>query len=194
MHVVFYCLLRLAPRCLASTLVSFIGHVRRNGGRWWRWLWLQWGRGSRATHSWESSHGPHFRTEQARLHLLYDLGQHEPGGSSPADSTFQNWMCCSPGEILEVYLSCLLSNSLLSWLCPSIVIVYLSVCTKSTSSPDPGCLISCKYLQTVKNFEKLPCLCFFLLDTLYKHLKSCVLSWHYGHTYRPHPDTWPHDV
>ena len=28
-------------------------------------------------------------------------------------------------------------------------------------------------------------------DTLHKHLKSCVLSWHHGHTYQPYPDAWP---
>ena len=45
-------------------------------------------------------------------------------------------------------------------------------------------------LNTLK-LCKLPCLCFFLLDTLYKRLKSCVLSWHCSHAYRPRPDTWP---
>ena len=68
-------------------------------------------------------------------------------------------------------------------LCPSVV-----VGTKIPSSPDPGRFISAKYFQTV---EKLPCLCFILLDTLYICLKSCILSWCHGHTYQHHPDTWP---
>ena len=52
----------------------------------------------------------------------------------------------------------------------------LSVGTKSASSPDPGRSFSAKYLQARQNVEQLTALCFFLLDTLYKHLKSCVLS------------------
>ena len=65
--------------------------------------------------------------------------------------------------------------------------VCLCVCLSTQKNPDPGRSISAKYLQTVQSFEKLSCLCFFLLDTLYKCLKSCVLSWHYWHTYQPHP-------
>ena len=48
-------------------IISFIGYIRRNRGRrrWGRWWWLQcggeWGRGSRATHYWESSQAPHIR-------------------------------------------------------------------------------------------------------------------------------------
>ena len=69
----------------------------------------------------------------------------------------------------------------------------LSVCLSAQKCQfsRSSCCISAKYLQTVLNFEKLPCLCFFLLDTLYKCLKSCIWSWHYGHAYQPHPDTWP---
>ena len=69
----------------------------------------------------------------------------------------------------------------------------LSVCLsaqKCQFSRSSRC-ISAKYLQTVLNFEKLPCLCFHLLDTFYKCLKSCIWSWYYGHTYYPHPDNWP---
>ena len=46
--------------------------------------------------------------------------------------------------------------------------------TRSRSS------ISAKYLQTVCNIEKLPCLCCFLLDALYKALKTLyfeLASW-----------------
>ena len=43
----------------------------------------------------------------------------------------------------------------------------------------------------MQNIEKLPCLCFVLLDILYKRLKSCVLYWRCGHVCRPHADTWP---
>ena len=43
----------------------------------------------------------------------------------------------------------------------------------------------------VLHIFKLPCLWFFLLDTFYKCLKPGVLSWHRGHAYQPHPDTWP---
>ena len=35
----------------------------------------------------------------------------------------------------------------------------------------------------MQNFKTLPHLCIVLLDTLYKCLKSCVLSWYYGHAY-----------
>ena len=66
----------------------------------------------------------------------------------------------------------------------------LSVCL-SAKKYQLSSYVSAKYVQTVQNIEKLLCLCFFLLDTLYKRLKSCVLSWHCGHAYRPHPDTWP---
>ena len=38
--------------------------------------------------------------------------------------------------------------------------VGLSVGTKNASSPGPGRSISAKYIQTVQNVEKLPCLCF----------------------------------
>ena len=72
--------------------------------------------------------------------------------------------------------------------------VCLSVCwhkKNNTSSPDPGCSTSAKYLQTVENVEKLPCLSFFLPDTLYKRLKSCILSWHHGRAYQTHPDIRP---
>ena len=46
--------------------------------------------------------------------------------------------------------------------------------TKSASSPDPGHCISAKYLQTVRNFEKLLCLWFVLLHSLYRQLESCI--------------------
>ena len=65
--------------------------------------------------------------------------------------------------------------------------VCLSVSTKNPSSLDLGLSIFAKK----KNVEKLTCLCFFLLDTLYKHLKSCVLSWHCRHAYWSHTHTWP---
>ena len=58
-------------------------------------------------------------------------------------------------------------------MCPSVVIVHLSVRTKNASSPDLG---SAKYVQTVQSIQKLLCLCAFLLDTLYKCIKSSVLS------------------
>ena len=47
----------------------------------------------------------------------------------------------------------------------------LSVCpfvgTKSASSPDPGCSVSDKYLQTVQNIEKLPCCNLFEINISY---------------------------
>ena len=67
-------------------------------------------------------------------------------------------------------------------------------CVRLLAQKNPLVLIgsnSAKYLQTVRNIEKQPCLCFFLLDTFYKHLKPCVLSWHHRCVYRSHPDTWP---
>ena len=65
----------------------------------------------------------------------------------------------------------------------NLAVVYLSLSTKNTSSPDPGHSVGAKYLQTVQNCEKLPTLCFFLLETLHKCLKSCVLCCHHGNTY-----------
>ena len=53
----------------------------------------------------------------------------------------------------------------------------LSVGTKNARSPDPGRSINAKYLQTVQNVTKLPCLCFFLLDTLYKRLRVVGANW-----------------
>ena len=50
----------------------------------------------------------------------------------------------------------------------NLVVVYLSLGTKNASSPDPGHSIGAKCYQTVQNFEKLPTLCFFLLETLHK--------------------------
>ena len=69
----------------------------------------------------------------------------------------------------------------------SVVSVCLSV-TKNTSPPDQGRSSSAKYLQTVRDVGKLPCLCFFLLDMqriLQFELALCV------YVYWPHPDTWP---
>ena len=80
------------------------------------------------------------------------------------------------------------------WSCPSVVVVRLSksACLLVQKTPvlqiQAVCYISAKYLQTVKNCL---CPCFFLLDAIYKCLKSCVLSWYRGHAYRPHPNTWP---
>ena len=50
----------------------------------------------------------------------------------------------------------------------NLLLVYLSLSTKNASSPDPGYSIGAKCYQTVQNFEKLPRLCFFLLETLHK--------------------------
>ena len=45
--------------------------------------------------------------------------------------------------------------------------VCLFVGTKSASSPDPGCSVSDKYLQTVQNIEKLPCCNLFEINISY---------------------------
>ena len=73
------------------------------------------------------------------------------------------WLCC-----LSVCLSVCLSAC-------------LSVCLSAQKTP----VLQIQIILLVKNR-------FFLLDALYKHLKSCVLSWHHGHTYIDHiPDTYP---
>ena len=68
----------------------------------------------------------------------------------------------------------------------------LSVGTKkNTSSPDSGHSISAKYIQTVQNSERQPCLC--STSTVF-----CVGI--YRHAYQPHqipyilstPGPWPH--
>ena len=60
--------------------------------------------------------------------------------------------------------------------------ICLSVCLLAQKR-DPGHSISAKYFQTMQNVVNLSCLCFVLLDTLYKCLKSCILSQHHGHAY-----------
>ena len=89
--------------------------------------------------------------------------------------------CKGHGDRLSIYLSVCLS-------------VCLSVfCLSAQKTPVlqiQAVLLVLKYLQTVQNFEKLACLCFFLLDTLYKHLKSCILSWHLWAHLSTTP--WPH--
>ena len=80
--------------------------------------------------------------------------------------------------------------------------VCLSVDINTTSSPDSGQSITAKYFPTVRSLEKLRCLCFFLLKTLYKHLKCCVWVGIYKHAYWSHreipvclqskPEPWPH--
>ena len=66
----------------------------------------------------------------------------------------------------------------------------LSVCLKMPVLRIQAILLvlnSFKLYKALKN--RLACLCFFLLDTLL--YKRCVLSWHHGHAYQPHPDIWP---
>ena len=70
--------------------------------------------------------------------------------------------------------------------CPS---VCLSVCLSAPKTPFLQIQTVLLVLDTFK-LKKLFCLCFFLLDTLYKCLKLCILSWHHGHAHRQHLDTW----
>ena len=51
----------------------------------------------------------------------------------------------------------------------------------SASSPDPGRSVSAKF-KVCKTLKTCP-VCTSLLDTLRKCLKSCILSWQYGHAY-----------
>ena len=107
--------------------------------------------------------------------------------------------------ISEEHISWHLHEHVLSWTMNGKVLLrahvqrikwsVVSICRRcpyiclSAQSPDPGLSISAKYLQVVQNVEKRSCLCFFLLDTLYTCLKF-ILSWHRGHAYWSHPETW----
>ena len=91
--------------------------------------------------------------------------------------TFDLCACMARGKVIGRVLLSSLS------VCPS-------VCLLAQKMPVLQIQAILLVLNT-SNCAKLSCLCFFLLDTLYKHLKSSILSWHRGHAYRPHPDTWP---